>query len=275
MPGTANLPSSGQYRDDWQTGEGKMFIRAIFPPDDETRLVREFFGDAPGYFVDVGANDPQIGSQTWHLEQIGWTGVLVEPQPDLAARLSQQRKARVYAIACSSPGNSGKSMTLHLAGIQSSLDPHFFVFKMQREGAIDVPLKTLDEILIDAKAPAPLDFVSIDVESHEIEVLDGFDVACWRPRLLLIEDLVFNLRLHKYLQSRGYAWFRRTGINSWYVPADVAPAIGLFGRWQFVRKYYLGTPFRNLREMTRRMRSRFNESQTAPILNDPHQGRES
>ena len=57
-------------------------MRAILPPDDETRLVRDFFGGATGYFVDVGANDPQVGSQSWHLEQEGWTGILVEPQPD-------------------------------------------------------------------------------------------------------------------------------------------------------------------------------------------------
>ena len=54
-------------------------MRAILPPDDETRLVRDFFGGVPGFFVDVGANDPQLGSQSWHLEQAGWTGILVEP----------------------------------------------------------------------------------------------------------------------------------------------------------------------------------------------------
>lgn len=82
----------------------------------------------------------------------------------------------MYQIACSSPVNSGKTMTLHLAGIQSSLNPRFFVPDMRPVGAIEVPITTLDEILADAKAPCPLDFVSIH-ETHEIEVLDGFDLT--------------------------------------------------------------------------------------------------
>ena len=47
--------------------------------DHETLLVRAFFGDIKGYFVEVGANEPRKRSQTWVLEQSGWTGVLVEP----------------------------------------------------------------------------------------------------------------------------------------------------------------------------------------------------
>ena len=38
-----------------------------------------FFGNIKGYYVEVGANDPRERSQTWHLEQQGWTGVLIEP----------------------------------------------------------------------------------------------------------------------------------------------------------------------------------------------------
>ena len=61
-------------------------MRAMFPPDMENELKEAFFaGASSGYFVEVGANDPEYLSQTWHLERRGWTGVLVEPQPDLAA----------------------------------------------------------------------------------------------------------------------------------------------------------------------------------------------
>jgi FkbM family methyltransferase len=229
---------------------------AIFPYEVETELKEAFFaGLNAGYFVEVGANDPQVYSETWHLEQRGWTGVLIEPQPDLAEKIRQCRTAKVYAVACSSPANSGTSMSLNVAGIHSSLQDGFFVFGMKREGIIEVPVKTLDEVLIDAEAPAPIDFLSIDVEGHEIDVLDGFDMARWRPRLLLIEDLAMDTRLHRVLLARGYKWIRRTGLNNWYVPADAPQQVGLLGRWQFVRKYYLGRPFRHLREALRRLRA--------------------
>jgi len=235
-----------------------MIMRAILPHDDEARLVRAFFGAAPGYFVDVGANDPQLDSQSWHLEQAGWDGILIEPQPDLAARLRQTRKAKVFAVACSAPANAGKAMPLFVAGPHSSLNENLVDPTCQADSVITVPVRTLDQILIEALAPASIDFLSIDVEGHTQEVLDGLDLARWHPRLILIEDHVMNLRIHRHLSTRGYAWFRRTGLNSWYVPADAAPAVGPFGRWQFIRKYYLGTPFRYLRDEGRRMRSRIN-----------------
>jgi len=72
---------------------------ARFSSDQETRLVAAFFGNIKGYYVEVGANDPRERSQTWHLEQQGWTGVLIEPQPDLAATLRAERKGKVFAVA--------------------------------------------------------------------------------------------------------------------------------------------------------------------------------
>ena len=75
-------------------------------------------------------------------------------------------------------------------------------------------------------------------------------------RLILIEDLVLDHRLHRVLTGRGYKWVRRTGLNSWYVPADAPMDVSLEGRVQFVRKYYLGVPFRHLREALRRARRR-------------------
>jgi FkbM family methyltransferase len=233
-------------------------MRAIFPPDDEgeLRLVREFLGEVKGYFVEVGAFHAEQWSQTYHLEQRGWTGVLVEPQPDLAAAIRQRRKAQVFAVACSSPANAGRTMSLQSAGPHSSLNRRLVVETKNPSGTIAVPTRTLDEVLKEAKAPVPLDFVSIDVEGHEIEVLEGFDLPRWRPRLLLVEDMVLSRRLHHALVARGYRWVRRIGVNSWYVPAPAAIPVSLLGRLQFVRKYYLAVPFRRCRQALRRLRFR-------------------
>jgi FkbM family methyltransferase len=230
--------------------------RAIFPDTAEEELKEEFFGPKPGYFVDVGANDPKAISQSWHLEQMGWNGVLVEPQPALAQKLLEERSAKVFACACSSPANAGKMLQLHVAGIHSSLNPDFFVAGMRRQDVIEVPARTLDDILEEARAPTPIDLLSIDVENHEIEVLTGVTLARWRPRLILIEDLALNLRIHRLLTSRGYKWVRRTGLNSWYMPSDSAMTVSPFGQWQFVRKHYLGVPFRHLREAKRKQREK-------------------
>ena len=171
----------------------------------EQALVREFFGGGRrGFFVEVGANRPQFASQTWHLEELGWTGVLIEPQPDLADALRQARAATVFAVACSSPANAGRRMRLYVAGALSSLDRDRMAPGAEPEQVIDVPVRTLDDILIEAGAPQGFDLLSVDVEGHELEVLGGFDFARWQPRLILLEDHVGNLDRHRFLTAAGY-----------------------------------------------------------------------
>jgi FkbM family methyltransferase len=226
------------------------------PPDHETRLIVEFFGGRKGYFVEVGANDPRDLSQTWHLEQAGWTGVLIEPQPALAGRLRANRSAKVFAVACSSPENAGRALPLHVAGPLSALDRDRMAPGAAPETVVKVPVKTLDGVLDDAGAHPGFDFLSIDVEGHEIEVLRGFDIARWRPRLLLLEDHVATLAAHRHLNAAGYRIVRRLGNNGWYVPRQSPVRCRVADRWEILRKYYLALPIRWLRNCSRRLRAR-------------------
>lgn len=231
-------------------------IVAVHPVQaEEERLVRAFFaGTSGGFFVEVGANHPTEGSQTFHLEQAGWTGVLIEPQPDLAAFLVTARKAQVFAVACTSPDRAGEAATLHVDGARSALDRERMAPGAQPGYAILVPTRTLDDILSEAQAPAPIDLLSIDVEGHEVEVLQGFDFTRWQPRLILVEDHVATLHTHRYLRGRGYRLVRRAGNNGWYVPAESALRPAPAERWEILRKYYLALPFRMVRNVMRRYR---------------------
>jgi FkbM family methyltransferase len=232
-------------------------MRAIFRDTEELPLVREFFANkGSGFFVDVGAADPQRGSQSWHLEQLGWSGILVEPRPDYAEKLRRARRARVFENACSSPRNAGRTMPLRVRGGLSTLNENLVIAGLKPHSEVSVQIRTLNDVLTAAGAPAPLDFLSIDVEGHEVELFDGFDLARWQPRLLLIEDHAKHLKLHHLIQQRGYKWVRRTGLNAWYVPADSPMHVGWFGRLQFFRKYHLARPVRHLRDTLRRFRTR-------------------
>jgi FkbM family methyltransferase len=222
---------------------------------DEQRRVDEFFaGATSGFFVDVGANHPREGSQSWHLEQRGWDGILVEPLPDLAAQLRRTRRAAVFAVACSSPENAGRTLPYHVAGKLSSLDRHRMAAGARPERVIDVEVRTLDAVLVEAGAPSPIDILSIDVEGHEIEVLRGFDFARWRPRLILLEDHVANLDKYRFLRASGYRLVRHCELNGWYVPSTFPLRLDWRERWEVARKYFLALPFRALRNLSRRVR---------------------
>lgn len=210
-------------------------------------LWEHFRGKAGGFFVEVGANHPTQFSQTWLFEQQGWRGILVEP---LAAKCELLRRARpgsrVFQVAVGAPEQRGRARFTIAAGddMLSGLTVPPGVAAARVE---EVEVRTLDEVLAEAGNP-PLDLVSIDVEGAELAVLRGFDLARHRPAVLLVEDHLQRLRLHRYLQRQDYQLRKRTGCNNWYLPAGTN--FTLTGRGELLRLWKeinLDTPVRCLR----------------------------
>src|SRR4029077_20420010 len=98
---------------------------------------------------------------------------------DLSGDLCRARSAKVFALACSSPQNAGRRMQLHLAGALSALDRDRMAPGAQPQQGIEGPVRPLDDTLCEAGSPLGFDFLSVDVEGHELEVLSGFDLARW------------------------------------------------------------------------------------------------
>jgi hypothetical protein len=151
----------------------------------------------------------------------------------------------------------------------STLDRAAMAPGSQPKTIIDVPARTLNSILAEAGAPQPIDFLSIDVEGHEIEVMRGFDFIRWQPRLVLLEDHVGNLRKHQFMKYSHYRLVRRSGHNGWYVPQNSQIHFGFMDRWQVFRKYYLALPFRILRNLSRRLRQPIKDRMAAANINTP------
>lgn len=228
--------------------ERRVIRQPKVPPRFEQALVRNFFGSKPdGFFVDVGANDPTIDSQSFHLEQLGWRGLLIEPLPAYCELLRRNRLSQVVECACSSPENHGKSMSIKVAGVHSSLEPNLIAVGAKAEAVAKVQVRTLDSVLRDHAVAPGFDLLSIDVEGHEMEVFKGVDLRLWRPRLVLLEDHVTGHQKHQHMRSQGYQLLLRTGLNSWYVPEDLQYTFSASARLEFFRKYWLGLLSRKIR----------------------------
>lgn len=207
----------------------------------ERELVARYFDGRRGVFVEVGAFDPVLGSQTWHLEQLGWSGLLVEPLAEMAEKLRAVRKAQVAEVACGSPAQHGMTMVFRVKGDVSTFTdeiwpPGMFVHETRK-----VPVVTLDSLL-EQSGIRTVDFVSIDVEGFEVNVLDGFSLERYRPSLVLIEDHANDRSRHRHMVGRAYKRVRRTCLNSWYVPKETDFPVSVFARLQFFRKFVLGMP---------------------------------
>jgi len=177
-----------------------------------------FKGKPDGLFVEIGANHPTALNNTWFFEQRGWRGILIEPLPDRCRELRQLRhRSQIIEAALGAPENRGTA-AFKVAAEQASSG---LVLKPDIKclGEITVTLTTLDDVLAAAANPK-IDFITLDVEGTELDVLRGFSLERHRPLVLLVEDHWRSPCLHRHLGVRGYRIVRRTGVNSWYVPAD-------------------------------------------------------
>lgn len=211
----------------------------------EDRILWQVFRHRPtGYFIEVGAYDGVTLSNTFFLEQMGWSGLLVEPILPLCQKAAAARpRSRVIHAACSKRGSHGtaKFTVAQNVPVLSFLQAdQEHIERCKREGAqlveIEVPVLTLDDILLNERRNrAPfgtpwvpkvgwrIDLVSIDTEGCELDVLDGFDLGRFRPRILVIEnDRPAGAAIEEHLSTRGYRKFHRQKINDFYVRTDDA-----------------------------------------------------
>jgi FkbM family methyltransferase len=199
----------------------------------EDRWLDDFFEHKRnGFFIEVGAFDGVNLSNTYHFEQIGWTGVLIEPDPDKAALCRSSRPgSRTYQCAAAgSPEISEVTFFRVEAGEVYSTTrlTHDHARRIDQMGLaskpLSVPAKTLDSIIQEVGAPA-IDFVSIDVEGAEMEVLRGFDIRRWQPTVVVVEsNTKFRLpEVRDYFTSRGYAFRCSIDVNDFYLRVDHGP----------------------------------------------------
>lgn len=195
----------------------------------EDLLLAELFCHAKGTCVEVGANDGVTFSNTKHMEEKGWQCILVEPTPHLCKKIRESRSALLFECAAT---DADGEVTLFVAqdhDLLSSVEKNSNMeAELLRSKAsitpIRVPARTLDSILNEADADK-IDFISIDVEGHELSVLSGLNLQRWSPTVLLIEDST-DLKISKVereLYRRGYKRFYRSGGNDWYAkPGEVS-----------------------------------------------------
>lgn len=175
---------------------------------------------SPGYFIELGAYDGFRQSNTKFLEIfLDWKGLLIEPNPIEVnfCRLSRKSSTKVVHAACVSYGFSRnevifESLDLMSFSKQLALDvddvdvhemnarKHLRRHVMQTFSA---PANTLDNILSVTQAPLEIDFLSLDCEGAELEVLRGLDLELYKVHAILVETRNLN-SISDYLGDRGY-----------------------------------------------------------------------
>jgi len=193
----------------------------------EDKILNSIFrGKRDGVCVEVGGFDGITGSNSYFFEKLGWRCLVVEPMPDFCSRIRKVRACELAETAVSDKDGEAVFYVAQGAETLSTMEtaPDHFA-RISNEGAdvkkTTVKTRKLDEVLRDHRFDR-MDFISIDVEGHELAVLNGFSVDKFRPRIILLEDN-FSGRdrsITRYLKRYGYVRFKRTGCNDWYAHCE-------------------------------------------------------
>jgi FkbM family methyltransferase len=183
-----------------------------------------------GFFVEFGATDGVTESNTLLLEkEYGWRGILCEPNPQMFAALSSNRAASIDGRCVT--GRTGDIVrlvvpeTTGLSFVESiaPVDKYVKARKSSKRQVFDVETVSLHDLLLKHGAPASIDFMSIDTEGAEMEILNAFDFNEWDIRLLCVEHnhTPREAEADALMAANGYerrfdgisrqdAWYRRT-----------------------------------------------------------------
>lgn len=188
--------------------------------------------DVPaGFYIDVGANDPELHSVTKAFYDAGWSGINIEPMPSYGAAFREQRP-RDINLNVAAGAASGSITLFDVPDVNgwASTDAEVAAAHRAHGHAVvehKVPLLTLTEICRE-HVRGPVHFLKIDVEGFEADVLRGMDFSVCRPWIVVVEAIMPNSRDSNHASWEAlvtdhayqYAWF--DGLNRYYVADEHA-----------------------------------------------------
>ncbi|MDP3552790.1 FkbM family methyltransferase [Methylocystis sp.] len=198
---------------------------------EDVMLERAFGGLAEGFYVDVGAWDPDLESVTRHFYERGWRGVNVEPNPYYFRRLQERRPRDVNLSVAVGARASQATMTLvHDTGM-SSLDANVAASHAPlgfEQEEMQVEVRTLNSIF-EEQAPSTVHFLKIDCEGSERDVIVEFDLGRFRPWIILVESVApgaarteSHSSWEPHILRSDYVFAYFDGLNRFYVAREHA-----------------------------------------------------
>lgn len=192
----------------------------------EDIILRAFLADIKkGFYVDIGAADPNKDSVTKFFYDLGWHGINIEPNEDLYIKLQKHRPKDVNINTAIDEKKGVKKLRIY-AGTNYGLSTLSEKTKKQyekneQEGTtrfkdVSVPVDSLRSIL-KAQKVQNIDFMKIDVEGAEDIVIKSNDWQTTRPKVLCIEANHIQGNWKEFLIKQNYNLVFSDGLNEYYL----------------------------------------------------------
>jgi len=196
----------------------KTFYAKSYSQEGEDIILTRLLGEKKeGFYIDVGAHHPKRYSNTFLFYKRGWRGINIEARPgsikffdkirprDINVEVpinSEDKILKYYMFNEPALNGFSKELTTSRIGLKD--------YKIIKE--IDLHTKTLKEVLNSNMIENQhIDFMTIDVEGLDYDVLLSNDWTKYKPSIILIEDVGFDLqsmessKVYNYLIGKGYS----------------------------------------------------------------------
>jgi FkbM family methyltransferase len=199
---------------------------------EDLHLDRCFGERSSGFYIDIGAGHPVYDNVSFAFYLRGWRGITVEPNPWLA-QLSQAvrpRDMRIQSLVGKAAGEATYYLVEDFHGLSTTIASHAQAAQTEFGKAahtMTVPVTTL-RTLCERHAPPAIDFLKIDVEGAEADVLAGGDWQRFRPKVVVVEALAPLTMAPSWqtwesiLTSNGYRFAFFDSLNRYYVAQEHA-----------------------------------------------------
>lgn len=191
----------------------------------EDILLAGFFSDTEvGFYVDIGAHDPEIDSVTKYFYDRGWNGINVEPNLEKYEKLclARTRDINVNLGISDKPGklklriyDQGDGLSTFSKEMISSYNTKesYFTEKYHEQEAKIITMKSL---FLENNV-SKINFLKIDIEGYEYNALSGNDWEKYRPEVICIESNHIIKDWRKLLEKVSYKKVYFDGLNEYYV----------------------------------------------------------
>lgn len=178
-----------------------------------------------GFFVDIGANDGKTFSNSLLYEELGWQGVCVEPHPRAFSVLSECRNCICVNACVSSETRKVNFLQVDgspemLSGILEFYDPRHLSrvdLEIRRDGGskkiIEIDSYTYEDLAIKYNIPSHIQYLSIDVEGGELNVLKSINFSKFSFDIMGVENNFGDDVAENYLKQFGYKKIDKIGAD--------------------------------------------------------------
>jgi FkbM family methyltransferase len=197
---------------------------------EDLHLLRCFGAQANGFYIDIGAGHPVVDNVSFAFYLKGWSGITVEPNPDFdeLSRGVRPRDWHRQLLVGAAPGKAAYYRVQEFHGLSTTVEANAQAALTELGRVSDtftLPVTTLAALCREI-APASIDFLKVDVEGAEAEVLRGGDWQKFRPKIVLVEALTpFTLApawesWEPLLTDNGYRCVFFDGLNRYYAAEE-------------------------------------------------------